>query len=218
MKWRIPIDKTKQNWGLSSSNLRCRLITFMLFIYRVSGQDQDLGYRPSSNQEVIAWYKRFVEICTHVALSDKPSAPQAKRVFANSLRGLWMTLSDINQDSLKILEDSIAQIHEKRAWNEGWVSVKGILRYDGKSMQQDVLLRLNQVEKLLRPKSLIEQARTYALTTERLNFDLEDDYGEDDTPSTQLERIQRITREIGSEVAQDDAVFQELFRTCISGI
>lgn len=186
------------------------------YISSFGARPRDLGYRPRSNQEVIAWYETFVEICTHVALSDKPTAPQGKRVFADSLRGLWMKLSDINQDSLKILEDSIAQIHEKRAWNEGWLSVKGILRYDGKSMQQDVLLGLKRVEKMLRPKNLIERARTYALTAGRLNFDLEDDYDEDDTASTQLERIQRITREIGSEVAQDEAVFQELLPELVS--
>jgi hypothetical protein len=186
------------------------------YVSSFGARPRDFGYWPISNQEVIAWYKRFIEICTHIAISDNSTAPQARRVFANSLRGLWMTLSEINQDSLKMLEDSIATIHEKRAWNEGWVSAKGILRYEGKSMQQDLFLRLKRIEECLRPKNLIERARTYALITGRLIFDLEDDYDEDDTPSSQWTRIQRITREIGSEAVQDDAIFQELLPELVS--
>ncbi|HIC99194.1 MAG TPA: hypothetical protein EYP08_06060, partial [Pyrodictiaceae archaeon] len=131
--------QNEQDLGITL--LEAALQTYHIHITHTSNfgaRSRDFGYRPKSDREVIDWYGRFVDICTRIALSDKPIASSAKRVLANSLRGLWTIGANINQDFLKILENSIAQIHEQQVWNEGWVSVKGILRYDGKSMQEEV--------------------------------------------------------------------------------
>lgn len=173
-------------------------------------RSRDFGYRPHSNQEVIDWYGTFVDIGLRVALSDRPIASRAKQVLANNLRGLWVIGEDVSQSFLEVIEKVIFQIHEKQAWNEGWLSIKEILRYDSKSMQEEVLVRLKQLEQLLRPANLLEQARTYALTNRWLRFGLEDDFSEDEKATSQWERVATLTREIGAEVAQDEAVFNLL--------
>jgi hypothetical protein len=172
---------------------------------------RDYGYWPQSNQERIAWYRSFLDICTNTALSDKsPVASDAKSVLAKKLRGLWGIGLTINQDFLDILEETVTQIHKRQAWNAGWLSVKEILRYGGKSMEQKALLKLKQLENFLRPADILEKARTYALTDRWLGFDLEDDYDENENATSQWKRVQQITREIGAEVAQNDTAFNAL--------
>jgi hypothetical protein len=173
-------------------------------------RSRDFGYQPKSNHDVCDWYERFIDICTRIALSDKPIASEVKRVFATNLRGLWLVGRNNGQDILEKLINSANQIHSKRAWNDGWVAVKGILRYDGKQMSIESLDKLKQFEQSLRPVNLLEQARTYALSDRRLSFDLEDDYDEGEKISSHLERIRRITREIGVEVIQEIDTFQAI--------
>lgn len=149
-------------------------------------------------------------------MSDVPIATKAKRVLANQLRGLWWIGTDLDQEFLEGLEHSVIQIHNQRTWNEGWISVKGIIRYDGERMEQKALSKLKQLSQRLKPVNLLEQARTYALTDEHLNFDLEDDFDEKEGYSTQRKRVYDITRQIGAAVAQDKAVFRELLPELVS--
>lgn len=171
---------------------------------------RDFGYRPKSSQEVSDWYELFVGICTRVAISDKSVALKAKRALANNLPGLWTTGADISEDFLEMLEDAVTRIHERQAWNEGWLSVRGILRYHGKSMPQEALSRLKHLEELLKPADLLEQARTYALIGRWSNFDVEDDFEENEDILSHMEKVQEVTRRIGAEVVQDVEVFNTL--------
>lgn len=173
-------------------------------------RSRDLGYWPKSHQEISDWYGKFIDICIHIALSDKPIALKAKRALANNLRGLWAIGANESYDLLKALENAVALIHEKQPWNEGWLSIKGVLRYDSKSMQQDAFSRLKQLETLLKPTNLLEQARTYALTNQWRAFALEDDFDEDENVSSHLEKVQNITRQIGAEVGEDIEAFNTL--------
>ncbi len=173
-------------------------------------RSRDYGYRPRSDQEICNWFERFVEICTDVALSDELVSKEAKLVLANNLRGLWGVGINYGQSVLERLEDSAARIHKKRAWNDGWVAVKAILCYGSERMPPKNLDRIKQIEKSLRPVSLLERARTYALTGRRLNFDLEDVYGASDDIPSQWEQLQRITRKTGAEVVQDTNAFETI--------
>lgn len=171
---------------------------------------RDFGYHPSTKQEMVDWYRIYLEICTKAASLDAPIATKAKRVLANRLRGLWSIGVRFELKFLDELEHTIIQIHCQKPWNEGWISVKGIIRYDGERMKQEDLLRLKQLSQYLRPENLVEQARTYALTEGRLNFDFEDDFDDGESASDQWKRIQDITRQIGAAVAQDESAFREL--------
>ncbi|VAW32229.1 hypothetical protein MNBD_CHLOROFLEXI01-4243 [hydrothermal vent metagenome] len=128
---------------------------------------------------------------------------------------MWSIGVRFDQEFLEELERSVIQIHSQEAWNEGWISVKGIIRYDGERMEQKALSRLRQLSKRLEPVNLLERARTYALTDGRLNFHLEEDFDEE-SASDQWKRVRDTTRQIGVAVAQDEAVFRELLPELVS--
>lgn len=206
-------DKAEQELG--TDLLEATLTTNHFWTSHTSpfgARPRDFGYRPTTSQEVVDWYRTYLAICTRTALFDKTVGARAKRVLANNLRGLW----SIGDDFLDELEQSVVQIHSKEAWNEGWISVKGILHYDGKQMDKASLSRLKKLSKYLRPINLFDQARTYALSDNRLNFQLEESFDEEINYSDNWTKVREFTRQIGAEVAQDDTVFAELLPELVS--
>ena len=177
---------------------------------------RDYGYHPKTNQEVADWYRSFLAICTRTAMLDAPIAAMAKRVLANCLINLWSIALRFDQEFLEDLENSVIQLHHKETWHAGWISVKEIIRYGGKGMEQEALSRLKQLSQRLKPTNLLERARAYALTDERLNFDPEDDFDEGESASEQWKRLQDTTRQIGAEVVQNDVVLRELLPDLVS--
>jgi hypothetical protein len=117
----------------------------------------------------------------------------------------------------EVLERSVKQIHEQQPWNEGWIAVRGIIRYDSKGFKKEILERLYRLETFLKPKDLYERARAYALSDRRHTFDLENDVRENEDASSGWKRVEEITREIGVQVAQDidtlNALLPELVST-----
>lgn len=175
-------------------------------------RSRDLGYQPKSKQEICDWYEKFFDICTRIAISDKPGASNARRVLANNLPGLWLVGENNGQDFLQTLVSAATQIHQKQGWNEGWIAIRGVLRYDGREMSKESLDKLEQLEKSLRPTTLLEKARTYALTDRQLSFDLEDDYDYDKESEgvSHWKKVRRLTRELGAKVVQETETFEAI--------
>lgn len=159
---------------------------------------RDFGYQPKTPGEVVHWYRTFIEICTCLALSAQPIAKQARKILTDNLRDLWTEAR-----MFESLECSAKQIQEQNAWNEGWIAVRGIIRYDGKKFEEKILERLHQLENLLRPNNLLEKARTYALLGPPAPFELGDDFGNIKDAASAAHHMEEITREIGAQVAQD---------------
>ncbi len=177
---------------------------------------RDFGYHPQTNKEIVDWYRIYLVICIRTALLDVPISAKARRILANHLRGLWSIGIHFSQEFLDELEQSVMQIHGQKPWNEGWISVNGIIRYDGKQMDQKTQLRLKQLSQRLKPVNLLEKARTYALADEYSNFDLEDDFDEHGNESEHWQQVQDTTHQIGALVARDMAVFKELLPELVS--
>jgi hypothetical protein len=171
----------------------------------------DFGFRPKTHAEQTHWYKIFIDICTHLALSDRPISRKARRILSDNLRGLWA-----NGGMYEALESSARQIHEKKAWNEGWIAVRSIVRFDRKSFTKEVLEKLDRLEKFLEPNNLLQRSRAYALLGQHGNFDLGDDFADDEDPSAGWEKVERTTRELGGKVAQDVGVFNNLLPELLS--
>lgn len=206
----------ERNLGISLLGAALRTHGFMTSYTNTFGaRPRNFGYHPNTNQELLDWYKTYLTICTRTALLETTIATKAKRVLANQIRGLWSIGVRFGQGFLEDLEHAVIQIHNQEPWNEGWISVQGIIRFDGERMDQHSLLRLNQLSRHLEPTNLLERARAYALTDRHLYFDLEDSLEEgEDIP--QWKRVRRRTRQIGAAVAQDETVFRELLPELVS--
>lgn len=177
---------------------------------------RDYGYHPKSNEEIVGWYRIYSAICTKTILLDVPVSKKARRILANHLRGLWSIGASFSQEFLDELGDSIIRIHSQKTWNEGWISLNGIVRYDGEKMGNKSLERLRQLSQRLKPEDLLEKARTYALTDEYLHFDLDDDFSEGENATEKWKQIQDSTRQIGAAVGRDEVVFKRLLPELVS--
>lgn len=179
--------------------------------FSFGARPRNYGYQPQSRDDIIHWYDAFIRIGTRLALSNKPVAEKAKKVLSNNLRGLWT-----RGGMFDLLEETSRQIHEQGAWNEGWIAVRGIIRFDKKGMPEDISKRLERLENFLRPSALLEQARTFALSAQHGSFDLEDDFDDEEEPISGWRRTQETTRRVGAQVAQNIEVFSELLPELVS--
>jgi len=194
------LDAALETWHFSSSHE-----------FGFGARPRDFGYEPRTSKEVTHWYETFIAICTRLALSGKAIAQKARKVLSDNLRGLWTKAG-----MFEVLENTAKRIHEQQAWNEGWIAVRGIIRYDSKAFNKKILERLYKLEKLLKPKDLLERARTFALSDQHQAFDLEDDFDDNEDASTRWRRVQETTRKIGAQVAQDIDTFNALLPKLVS--
>ncbi len=174
-------------------------------------RSRDFGYQPKTRGEFVHWYKTFIGMCTRLALSAQPMAKQARKILADNLRGLWTKAG-----MFEALEISAKQLQEQKAWNEGWIAVRGIIRYDDKKFEEKISERLHKLENLLRPNNLLERARTYALSDPYHSVEMQDDFDDDKDAASALQRTEGITREIGAQVAQDIDILKVLLPELVS--
>lgn len=196
----ILLDAALETWHFSSSDE-----------FEFGARKRDFGYEPKDHKDFPHWYETYIGICTRIVLSCQPTAQRAQRILADHLRGLWTNIG-----LFETLEKSAQQIHERQAWNDGWIAVREIIRYDVKSFQKEIQNRLNNLEKLLRPRDLLELARTYALSDQNRSFGLEDDFADSDDASSGWQRAQAATRKIGFQVAQDPETLDILLPELVS--
>jgi len=194
------IDAALESWHFTSSHA-----------FGFGARPRDFGYQPKTRKEIIHWYETFIGICTRLALSGHPTSIQARKVLADHLRGLWT-----NGGMFDALENSAKQIQEQKAWNEGWIAVRGIFLYDSKGFEEEIMQRLHRLERLLKPNNLLERARTFALSDQHRAFALEDDLEDGEDASSGWRRTEETTRKIGAEVAQNTEILNALLPELLS--
>ncbi|MGE0684017.1 MAG: hypothetical protein AB7P69_24315 [Candidatus Binatia bacterium] len=194
------LDAALETWHFSSS-----------YGFGFGAWPRDYGYHPETQEEITHWFATFIGICTRLTLSCQPIAEQARKLLAKNLRGLWT-----KAEMFDVLEESAKQIQEQRAWNEGWLAVRGILRFDGKDFNQEIKERLHRLGNLLKPVNLLEQARTFALSEQHGAFALEDDFDDHEDASAGWHRAEETTRKIGAQVAQKIDELQDLLPDLVS--
>jgi hypothetical protein len=167
---------------------------------------RDYGYFPKTREEINQWFKMFVNLTASLALSEQAISPKAKILLAQKFMGLWIDAGVFDE-----LERAAKLIIKKGPWNEGWTAVRTTIKFHAKQMDSNLLSRLRELEKLLKPDSLLELARAYALSGHWHSLDLVDAEEEnDERPIDLYERIETVTREIGRKVAKNGAIFRKL--------
>ena len=174
-------------------------------------RSRDYGYHPNTRKEIMHWFDTAIGICTRVALSGGPISGRAKELLTKQLRGLWT-----NADMHEALEEVARKLLEQGAWNDGWIAVCGIIRFDSKGFNDEVRERLYKLESLLRPVSLLDKARTFALSEQRGHFDLEDVFDDEQDACAGYRRAEETTRRLGAEVAKDTETLNVLLPEIVS--
>jgi len=179
--------------------------------FSFGARSRDFGYHPNTNEEVSHWFETAISACLSLALSANDKSEQAKNVFSKNLRSLW-----IKTRLFDVIEDAVKKIHHQQAWNDGWISVREIIRFDGEKFDKGLNKRVLNLEKLLRPNSLLEKTRTFALSNEHSIYDLEDDFDNDESASAGYHRVKETAFNIGIQVARDDEVLNKLLPEFVS--
>ncbi len=199
-------SEDKQKLGLLL--LRCALEAWWFSGYPSSfgfgAHSRNYGYAPANRGEVLHWFRMFVKLAINLCISEQPIASKAKRLFAESFRGLWTKAILFDE-----LEAASKTIIRKGPWNEGWIAVRSTIRFDADSMEAVSLERLRSLERILAPDRLLEKARTYALAKPWGALDLADTE-DDDHAASSYDKVEIATREIGQLVARNQDVFMEL--------
>jgi hypothetical protein len=204
-------DPAKQNVGLLLLDTALEAWHFSSHHeFGFGARPRDYGYEPKTHEEVVHWFNTFVGIVTRLAISGQPIAKMARKLLANNLRGLWTRAGIFD-----LLERSAETIQANGPWNDGWIAVREIIRYDGRDVNEEIRTRLHRLEKLLKPTDLLQRARTFALSDQYAPIDLAAD-SDDDSASTVWRRTEETTRKIGAEVAQSPDTLRELLPDLVS--
>jgi hypothetical protein len=205
-------NEDKQDLGLLLLDAALEAWHFSSFHqFGFGARPRDYGYEPKTREEMTRWFDSFIRICMRLALSGQPIAEKARKLLANNVRGLWTQAGMFDA-----LEETARQIQAQQAWNDGWIAVRETLRYDGKNFNKKVQERLHQLEKLLRPVDLLEQARAFALSDQHRDFDLADNFDDNEDPSAGWRRAEETTRKLGAQVAQCSATLKALLPDLVS--
>ena len=194
------LDATLEAWRFTSSQK-----------FEFGARPRNYGYDPKTRKDITHWFDSFIQTCTKLALSNHPLAKRARKLLADKLRGLWT-----KGGMFATIERTTERLLKQGAWNEGWIVVQDIIRYDSKDFDENTRERLLSLEKRLKPQDLLEKARTFALSEQHRSFDPEGNLNEDEPASARYERMNEATRKVGAEVAKDPDVFRELLPELVS--
>lgn len=169
-------------------------------------RSRDFGYWPRSREEVQHWFSTALSLVETLACAGGPAACQTKAILAEKVRGLWLYAAS---------DDEIARvcmtIGKQGFWPEGWLAVRQTLRLCGMGLEPDRLAKLVAIEKALRPADLTQKVRAIVFTSRVQYIDLDEfeDHTTEDV-ATRMARTEVLARELGKDVANDEAVFAQL--------
>ena len=205
-------EQEKQELGLQLLDSALEAWHFSApYEFDFGARSRDYGYYPKLRWETVHWFDIAISVCTRFALSGRQMSGQAKKLLAKKLRGLWTKAGMCDA-----LEEATRKLLEQGAWNDGWVVVRQIIRIDSKGFNDEVKEKLDKLEKLLRPDSLLEKARTFALSDQRGPIDLDDGFDSEESSSAGNRRAEETTRRLGSEVARDAETLNALLPNIVS--
>lgn len=174
---------------------------------------RDHGWQPKTDAEQAEWYRVALARAVELAISDSSYTRPARSMIADQFRSLWsMPLLSSH------VEAAVRAIAEHGFWDEGWKAVCMTIAFDRKEMPAESLNLLQALESSLRPASLEEMVRAYALSDRRGIGDLIDTEVMEDLEdyAGAEQRLAAKVRELGRSLAIDDGALDNLLPELVS--
>ncbi|MCB8818765.1 hypothetical protein [Desulfosporosinus shakirovi] len=195
------LDASLECWQFSSS-----------YSFEFGARSRDYGLSPKSREDIVKWYKLFIEYTVVLAVSKNLSSPKAKTLLAHKFRGLWTEAGMYDE-----LDYAIKEISEQGSWQDGWISVKSTKKFDAKNMAPEVIARLDKLDSMLEPITLYERAKLFALSGHESYLDLVDTVeGQDVEEIDEYTIVEETTRSLGCEAAKNSDIFIKLLPDILS--
>lgn len=201
----------------ASQQLGCKALATLLqgchltshYDFDFGAQSRDFGYRPASRAEVRNWFQAGLIFAAKLSCSNGPNAAAGRMALSDHFRCLWSELGLYDE-----LEEVCRIIRAIGFWREGWIAIKQTIYFDANKLAAEFLVRLKNIEILLRPRDLAQQVRTVVLGHRLHGFELSDStYDEDQRqikPSEYYGYADGMAETLGQEVAADPRLFEEL--------
>jgi hypothetical protein len=176
--------------------------------FEFGSRRRSFGYRPKTNVETWKWYETALDFSYELTQIERFQKP-VREMLASRI-GRLATLTNSPEKSF----DLIRKIAAEGAWSGAWASIKRAIRQAQNNDQKALVKELLPMADYLAPNSLEEMIQTY-VTTERWSLldvaevELEDETDKDGSKYERaLQYVDEIATEIGSDLAQDDALMR----------
>lgn len=157
---------------------------------------RDFGWHPPTYGEIWNWYSDGINLAVELA-SNRDLRSEIRRIVSASLRGIVGIEACLNA-----VETATTEFLADGEWIDGWLAIRGAIRFDGKSWRPEVLERVRALEARLRPSDPLNVARAYVMEGRGSGFDLidgdEDDSSERDY-SAAYRRLEQKAEAIGKD-------------------
>jgi len=153
------------------------------------------GWQPLTDEEYYDWFKLFVEYSVSICIEKSSVSDRVKQLLGNQIIKL------IRHGHIDLVEASIRKVAHNGHWREGWAAIKQILRTDSEKMPHGFKNRLEILENEIRPVTLIDKARIYALSTGLTGLDLYELNIENDNANSAFELVEKQTIQVAAEIS-----------------
>ena len=181
--------------------------------FEFGARARSFGYQPKTVAERDRWFLRFIALFDEMDLQGNPELSEELRDFlAKALPGLWSY-----PGILPALAVTMRDLHARHPWIEGWRSVRHTKityfpRGENDSQTSPALKALNELERDLKPKELVDQVRAHVLSRGAAIFSWDEENFKRTAGSEQeaYERGAQKAHSLGETVAADPKAFAEL--------
>lgn len=160
-------------------------------------RSRDYGWQPRTNDDIREWYDEAIKLAIRLAEHSNEVRP----ILSANLRGLWHFAACYDA-----LEEACDHLSKSDPWIDGWVSLRNLLRLDGKQMPADVRCRLVSTIEKLKPVDLVDRAEIFVLHRNFGGYEIAS--GEElvnDDPITARERASQEAIGIGRAMAVESS-------------
>ena len=171
------------------------------------------GWAPISRSDVKAWYVPFIRIALDIGKQKSDLAESCRSILGRRLRGLWVD-TNLRPEVCAAIEELASVV----SWPQGWFGVKSILRFDSDKLDESVQNELRELEKLLKPRAIVDMIRARLLESNQFDLELDDD-DTDQRAETTGERIRKsnqVVEELGETAATIEGLLSELLPLLLS--
>jgi hypothetical protein len=207
--------------NLSEQSLGATLLRAMLktdhflapYGFEFGARSRDFGYRPSTADEIRAWFATALQVAEQFGASGTEIAELIRAGVAAEFRGLW------HHDPEGVDRVSRAFALQVGFWKDGWLAARETQVFDGEGLLPEVASRLVALEEFLRPNDLVDRVRGAVIGSKgnRLDTDILDGIKKNDHVGA-MTRSTEAAERLGAEaIAGGGRAFQVLLPELLLG-
>jgi hypothetical protein len=184
--------------------------------FSFGARPRGFGWELDSDGKFRDWFDVVFSLMREVAELGSENRDAVRNMFAGEMRQLWLHV-DLQQ---KVV-DFAFELSDSDGWPSGWIAVRNLRRLDSPSMASDSLVKLNELESRLSPKSLRQEVLAYVSGYRYDGFDVDggedaDDAAETANPVSAYDRINQKVIALGEAACGQDELLTELVPVLLS--